>query len=128
MTYRSYNGEGYRLELLYNNNQELKVTLEVPIAMTEIKWPTSGIAKSLPAPSKNTGNIVTDGTDSFTAYIGNVSVDEFNDYIDKCIKAGFNVDYSRYDESFYAENKSGDDLTVFYMGYNTMYISVYNWN
>ena len=36
-------------------------------------------------------------------------------------------DYDRHDKSFYATDKSGNDLTVCYEGFDIMYIYVRNW-
>ena len=96
--------------------------------MKTISWPSTGIADNLPQPKSDVGIISTDSTDTFSAYVGNTSLDDFNDYVDKCLDGGFDIDYSRYDESFYAENKAGDNLTVTFEGNNTMYINVYNWD
>ena len=50
-----------------------------------------------------------------------------NDYIDRCLEVGYDYDYDRHDKSFYATDKSGNDLTVCYEGFDIMYIYVRNW-
>ena len=61
---------------------------------------------------------------SFDVDIANVSVEEFNAYIDKCIEARYNVDYIRYDDSFSVENANGNELNIWYQEFNVMNIDV----
>ena len=131
--YKAYNAEGYRLSVTYYeqstfSKEEIKITLDEPVKMTSYKWPSTGIGSKLPALTTEKGKISTNSSDTFTIYVGNVTVDDFNDYVDACLDAGFDVDYSRYDKSFYADNENGDHLTVTYQGYNTIYINLYNWS
>lgn len=126
--YSAYNNIGYKLRLSYDDDQELMIEIEAPMEMKEISWFSYGIAGTLPEPKSSVGKITINSSDSFSIYIGETSIDDFNDYVDKCLKEGFDYDYSRYDEAFYAENKNGDNLTVAYEGNSIMYISVYNWN
>lgn len=127
-TYSAYDTEGYKLKLSYDDVRTLTITVEAPLEMTEYKWPESKIAKSLPEPKSNYGYISTNWEDTFTIYVGNTTVEDFNKYVDECLDKGYDVDYSRYDRSFYGENKKGNNLHIEYQGYNTMYIHIYNWN
>ena len=53
-----------------------------------------------------------------------MSKDEYNAYIDKCVAAGFDVDYDKYEKSYSAKNAQGFSLRVEYEGFNTVYIAV----
>ena len=131
--YKAYNAEGYRLSVTYYeqssfSKEEIQITLDEPVKMTSYKWPSTGIGSKLPALNTDKGKVSTNSSDTFTIYVGNVTIDDFNDYVDACLDAGFDVDYSRYDKSYYADNKNGDHLTITYQGYNTIYIHLYNWS
>lgn len=126
-SYYSYNKEGYKLVLNFNNYEnEMHISIETPIIMSEISWPSTGISKLLPNLKSNIGNISTDSYDAFSIYIGSTSVDDFNAYIDACIKEGFDVNYSRGDKYFHANNKDGAHLDIKYAGFNTMFILINN--
>ena len=125
-SFDAYNEEGYELNIWYNSDQEkMEITLYAPIKMSEYVWPESKMAKALPLPSSTIGKLDWESTDSFSIYIGDTTLSDFNAYINSCIKAGFNVDYSRYEDSFYANHKDGYRLSIYYKGNNTMYISLY---
>ena len=56
-----------------------------------------------------------------------MSVDDFNDYVDKCIRKGFEKDLRT--EHYFSANKGEDiDLTIEYVGFNTVYIRVTDYN
>ena len=110
-----------------NSYGNIDISLEAPIDMKDAKWPTTGIVSTLPTIDDFKGNISSNGSDTFTVYVANTSIDEFNDYIDRCLEVGYDYDYDRHDKSFYATDKSGNDLTVCYEGFDIMYIYVRNW-
>ena len=74
------------------------------------------------------GKFATNSSDTFSVYICETSLEDFNAYVDECIANGFDVDYSRYDQSYYAEDKDGADLTIIFEGNEIMYISIYDWS
>ena len=124
-SYYAYNKDGYKLSLLYvKNSKELKISLDAPIKMSNYKWPDSEIAKLLPVPKSNIGNINTDDSDSFAIYVGETSLDEYNDYVKNCSEKGFNVDYSKHNNYYEAKNTDDYSLRVDYEENNIMYISI----
>ena len=126
-SYNAYDSEGYKLHLSYDKDDKyIFITLETPIKMTSLSWPTSGIATKLPVPKSLMGKFATNSSDTFSVYICETSLEDFNAYVDECIANGFDVDYSRYDQSYYAEDKDGADLTITFEGNEIMYISIYN--
>ena len=123
--FNGFNEAGYKISLWYMESQkELSVSLDAPMEMAEITWPSSDIAMSIPLPESTKGKIQEDASDYFSVYIGNMSKEAFAQYVDSCIESGFDVDYSRYDTSFYAKNQEGISLTVRYEGANVIYICV----
>lgn len=126
--YSGFNNEGYKISVSLDDMKKMTVTLEIPIKMTEIKWPTTDLAQMLPRPESEMGNIKTNTNTFFTVYIGNTTIDQYNDYVDNCIEKGFVKDFYRSDFRFSAKNGKKDTLSVNYEGFNTIYISVYNFD
>lgn len=56
--------------------------------------------------------------------VGNTSTDDYAEYVKACEEAGFTVDYSKYDESYSASNAEGYKLSLRYIGFNTMEVSI----
>ena len=81
---------------------------------------------SLIPPTKSlTGQITDDSSDSFSALIGNMSLEEMLDYSRECEAAGFNIDYDRDDDSYSAFNSDGIKLYIVYEGYMSVSIRVW---
>jgi hypothetical protein len=54
------------------------------------------------------------------AYFGNFDKDAFNAYINECINAGFDANYSRNDDFYAADNRNGTIKNfVYWFQYNT---------
>ena len=123
-----FNEEGYRLDLYYYSfDESMRILLAEPIRMDEIDWPRTGVGKRLPAPESNLGRVELETPEYFEVYVGDTSEKEFNQYIRACQDAGYTIDYSKYDRSFFAKNTQGDYLSVYYYGNNIMFIDVSNW-
>lgn len=124
--YRAYNEDGDRYVNIeyHEDDNEIYIAVRAPEKWADIYWPKSELAKTLPVPEKLYGIVNWDESDNWDVDIANVSAAEFNAYIDKCIEAGYNVDYSRNDKSFSAENASGNKLDIQYEYFNVMNIDV----
>ncbi len=116
---------------LYNAKPKTKSTVKVPeqteasIEFSEIQWPFSDLAEMLPTPESDKGNIEWDDSDSFYVVIGNTTKEDFSEYANACKDNGFNVDYSKGSEYFYAYNAEGYDLSItYYPESNTMNVSL----
>lgn len=121
ITYEAYNEDGYRLYLIYSESRdELSISLEAPLEMTVIQWPISEIAKLIPIPKSNMGNIAWERSTSFLIYIGKTSVSDYNEYVNACSDKGFNIDYYKSDKYYYADNGRGYHLSLSYEGNNIM--------
>ncbi len=125
--FNGFNAEGYELTISYNEMKVMSITINAPIKMTKISWPSTGPAKLIPKPSSNVGKISSDYDWAFSVYLGDMSIDDFNVYVDKCIDKGFEKDYRS--EHYFSADK-GDDisLTVEYVGFNTIVIRIYDYN
>lgn len=126
-SFSGFNADGYKLSISYNEMKAMSITINAPIQMTEISWPSSGPAKLIPKPSFSVGKISSDYDWAFSVYLGDMTIDDFNAYVDKCIDKGFEKDYRS--EHYFSADK-GDDisLTVEYVGFNTIVISIYDYN
>lgn len=125
-SYAAYNEEGYKLDLYYNEiGKKFHISLDAPKTMSTIVWPTTGMGSLIPQPKSNYGNIGVDSSIQFYASISNTTVEDFNAYIEECIKIGFNADSQRSDKVYHAYNADGDSLHLQYEGFSTMSISMY---
>ena len=124
--YEAFNTEGYKLEVDFQdfNKKEIDIHLYAPKANGDLVWPTKGLATKVPNPGKTKGKIVNDSAKQFDAYVGEMDKNAYNAYVEKCIEAGFNIDYDKGDKVFTADNKAGDSLRIQYEGFNTISISI----
>lgn len=124
-SFEAYSSEGYRVVLAYfDSSEEMSVMLYAPVEMGDIAWPTEGPGSLVPVPESLTGVVNGDSSTRFSVEIGNTSPESYASYVDACMAAGFNVDYTRDDDSFSADNAEGAHVSVQYEGFNTMGITV----
>lgn len=122
--YEAYSEDGYKLSVMYwDSNETMDITLEAPIAMEEIAWPTAGAGSLVPAPDSTMGLIDSDSSTFFYAYV-EMDEEAFGSYIDACAEAGFTVDYDRGDTWYYADDAAGNDLSLNYQGFNVATVRV----
>lgn len=122
--FNAYNDEGYKLSMLYLGENGLSITLEAPKGFNEFKWPSSKIAKLLPIPKSKLGKIEWERASGFVIYIAETSLDDYNAYVDECIKKGFTVKYQKGDDYYYAYDEAGYYLSLKYEGNNTMFLQI----
>ena len=121
----AFNDKGYKLSLsYYDYNNEMHIGLDAEMEYETITWPNSDIAKLLPVPKSTTGKIYSNDADSFSVYISNTSIEDYNAYITACEEKGFTVDASKQDKHYSAKNADAYKLTVDYKGNNVIYISI----
>lgn len=121
-SWRAFDKDGYRLELHYWDwdDPELGIDLYAPVPNDPISWPQAGLAAQIPTPASLTGEITSDSSSSFGAYITNTSPDDYANYVSSCLNGGFSNDYYRHDDSFNGTNANGVEVYVDYIGFNTM--------
>ena len=124
--YTAYNSAGYKLSLdYYEDDKEIQISLASTKIDGTFDWPTKGLATLLPKPGSDTGTVTSDDSDYLTVYVGDFSAKQYKNYVNKCMDAGFTVDYSKNDNSFYADDESGNSLTLKYVeGIQMMIIDV----
>ena len=123
--FSAYLESGEHLSLLYFGSAEsLSVDVEAAVEMSALTWPTAGPGSQLPAPASLKGHVDADSSTQYTVTLGELSIEQFNAYIDACMAAGFNVDYTRGDDSFAADSAAGAHVSVSLLGNIMMKIAV----
>ena len=117
--YSAFNSDGSKLDLDYYDS-EMTVNLDAPMKFTKVAWPAYVLDGRIPVPASDQGNVSWENNSGFQIYIGNTTKDDYNSYIEACLKAGFDQDYSRGDGYFYGDDTSGNHLRVSYEGFNIM--------
>ena len=123
--YSAYNKAGYKLAIWYDsNNDQLHISLDAPMEMGTLQWPTSELVSYLPTPKSNIGVISTESSDKFFVYVGETPLEDYHAYVDECSASGFSVDYSKGDKFYRANNANGYSLSLNYQGCNVMSIEI----
>lgn len=124
-SYTAFNDKGYRLELNYSEYLEvLTINLCAPVELDSITWPTSTAGSVLPAPKSTTGKFEFEHDTSFFVYIGETTKEDYNAYVDACSEAGFNLEYNKGDDYYYANNAEGWHISLNYVGNGVMTIKI----
>ena len=121
----AYHAEQYELDIFYWEDKEtMDIFLDAPLKMSEIRWPDNKLVKQIPKPESLFGNIRWENSEHFGVYIANTTPEQYSEYVDRCIEAGFTIDYSRGDKTFHAYNKDGYYLVVEQHLFDKIYISI----
>lgn len=97
------------------NGIQMRNTTPLGDEYDEITWPTSAIAQLLPVPEDlSNGIISSDREDYLSVYVGKLSKDDYQSYVEQCKEKGFTVDYSSSDDYYFANNSEGYRLSVDY--------------
>ena len=92
---------------------------------SSLNWPTNTtVAKMLPKPDSDVGRINWEHDDSISVEIPDVSTDDFNNYINKCSDAGFNMDFDKSDTYYFADNADGYRVSLLLDNKNVMSIGL----
>ena len=125
LSYSAYNSDGCSVRLVFSeSSQEMNVYLDAPEEMGEFEWPTNGLGAMLPATESTVGDISWDNSETFIVHVGDTPIEDYKDYVKVCEDIGFTIDYSRDDEYYSAENAEGYKLTLRYLGFNKIEISL----
>lgn len=123
--YEAYNNKGYKLDLnYYESSKKLSISLNKPMEMSSIVWPSSKAASQLPVPKSTIGNFISDSDDNLNVYVGNTSREDYNNYVKACADRGFKVGYDNSKNRYSAKNDAGWDLSLSYEGNSVMNISL----
>ncbi|EIK83842.1 hypothetical protein CGSMWGv00703Bmash_01799 [Gardnerella pickettii 00703Bmash] len=123
--YKAYNNKGYELDLnYYESSKELSISLNKPMEMSPIVWPSSKAASQLPVPKSTIGNFTSDSDNNLNVYVGNTSREDYNNYVKACTDRGFKVGYDNSKNRYSAKNDAGWHLSLSYEGNSVMNISL----
>lgn len=124
-SYEAYDDEGYKLRIYYSkSSKKFQIDLKAPLKMKKIQWPTSNVVSKLPAPKSQVGKVDYDHDNSFAIYVGDTTKADYDEYVNSCISAGFSIDYSKNEKTYWGDNSEGYHISVEYKGNDTMYISI----
>ena len=130
-SFSGYNENGYNLSL-YCSAEEIvnhvSLLMYAPIKNEIIIWPKSELTKDIPVPKSLTGEVYSETSGSYIVYLTNLDKAYFNEYIALCMENGFVVDYFKSEDYFHADNKDGTSLSITYEGFNTLCISISNYD
>ena len=121
-SYKSFNSDGYELNIYLNSDNEMSIDLKSPMKTKVIDWEKSNMLKSIPIPKSNIGNIYWENSNGFVVYVSNMTVEDYSSYVNECSEFGFNINYSKSENNYNAENDKGDKLKVSYEGGNIIFI------
>ena len=123
--FTAYNTAGYKLQIDYLESlSEMGITLEKPMELSSIQWPTSDAGKQLPVPKSTIGKYTHEDADGFFVYIGDTSKAEYTEYVNQCIEKGFDIEYSKGDNYYYADNNQGWHIYIKYEGNQIISIDI----
>lgn len=125
--YTAFNPDGYEIQISHTvGNREMKITLYQPRVCVPFTMPASGVGALLPVPKSQSGEVNLNNPSSFSVYVADMTLTDFNDYVSRCIDAGFSKNVRKYDKSYYADYSSDKDIsiTVSYEGFNIVYVYI----
>ena len=124
-SYCAYNSDGYKLSLTYDKwKDKLQILMQAAKKYESFQWSGSEKASLVPVPRSSTGEIVQDDKTRFQVYVSDTSLEEYSDYVDSCIKNGFDVAPDRTEKTYTALNKEKYQITLSYEGYHVICITV----
>ena len=92
---------------------------------TILKLPNSEIIEKIPKLDYKYGKVTSEYKDHVSIEIYQVTEEDFENYVLKCRKEGYNLDVSKYSTSFKAKNDDGYIISIYYNS-DSMEIDLYN--
>ncbi len=125
--YLAFNQDGYKLSLHYSilHDGEVDIEINAPKQLSEFVFPDSDLAKLIPVPKSNIGEIADNSENRLLIYVGKMPKESYNAYIDECAEKGFTIDLEKSENSYNAKNADGFKLYVTYNGNENIEISLY---
>lgn len=125
-TYKAFNEDEYELEVKYESLIDImQIHLTAPVELSEITWRDYSPYTLVPKPEFSEGRIESERGDRLEVIVNDYDRNAFNAYVDQCLKAGYDKDYSRNIDVFNGESENGFKLQVEYLGLDRMSILVY---
>ena len=127
--YEAYDSNGTKITLKPTfypvKFDTVKIEIKKLLYKGAIKWPTSGIASTIPRPTSTRGIISIDQDEFFLAYMQDMTKEDLKNYFEQCKQYGYNLNITSLDQTFYeSKNQNGDILSLQYDGGNVVSITV----
>lgn len=127
--YTAWRGDGTKITIYFSEDKgyyTLYVTESV--VRDPLTWPTTGVAALVPTPKGEKGKIEAYGSWYFYAYVGNMTENDFLDYVEQCKQYGYTLNETSWNGFFSADYRddNGNSVSVTYEGFNTIRIEVYS--
>lgn len=126
-SFTAYDERGYQIIISYTSgSREMKIILDNPMEFSAITLPSVGISTLIPVPPSLSGKVGSNYDWTYSVYLENMTKEDYSAYVQECTKAGFSKDVSDYGDSYWADYKDDDDISinVSYEGNNIVYISI----
>lgn len=123
-SYEAYDSNGTRITL-----KPIFDKVEIKIRKLSyygaIKWPTSGIALTIPKVASTRGIISINRDEYFSAEIQYMTKEDLKNYFEQCKQYGYNSNIRTLNQTIYeSKNQNGDRLSLRYDGGNVVSITV----
>ena len=90
----------------------------IPVGADEYDWTEIELCEVIPEPQSNLYDMLSNSNEDLSLYVYEISKDDFKKYIEKCKEFGFTIESNREDNSYFAYNKEGYELTLCYDSIN----------
>ena len=121
--YEVYNKDGTKLSITYTSDS-MEIRMETQTLYGTLNWPNDSLGRLIPQPNSTIGETEKNAWHDFSIIVGNTSKESFNDYVEQCISAGFNVNPERTDSSYSAYNTTGYQLLLHDLSNRSMSIYI----
>lgn len=124
-SYKAYNSEGYYVSLIcFGSSGGMSISLDAPLKVESVSWPTSGPGALLPKPASDKGTVNSNTSSRFSVTLANTDKAAFEAYVNEVSAAGFNTDFSKQDKLFSAKDANGNKVSVRYEGNSQMEVAI----
>ncbi len=123
--YSADDASGYGLSIsLDTKSKIMTISVNGYNVYGEFAWPDSDIAKLLPVPKSDYGVVEWEKSEGFVVDVANISIDDFNEYVNDCKENGFTLNYQAGDDYYYANDELGNKLTLNYKDGDIMFVRI----
>jgi len=130
-SYEAYNENDDYIKITfssYSRKPSINIWIEKAISMDDFYWPASFDGYPVPEAEKcYVKNMRTDShSNSLEIYVGEVTRQEFMDYVSKCIEEGYEGSYNEGTDSFYGRKSENTTIRVEFTRGRIMYIDIWD--
>lgn len=89
-----------------------------------LSWATIEPGKLLPIPKSDKGEVTWDDSEYFAAYVADTSKTDYDEYVSQCQDKGFILNYTKNNNSYWADNEDGYKVYLRYEDDFVMFIRI----